>query len=239
MTAWARAFSLHNKVKLVRMVQNGIRPEGISHLLTSGLNKAAELRVLSLQDNTFTMPGAKALAKALPGWTELQELDVADCVLTGKGAGVLLPEAFAKGVNKKLEVLRLQYNDITATGLKKLTGVAETGLPGLKKLELNGNKFSEQDPSILQLRDMFESRKEKFAGDVVMEDDWGLDELDELDDEDDEDEGSEEEEIEPEELAEKLIKEAEEAQEEPTVQLKDKEVEELAKKLEQTEIKAG
>jgi Ran GTPase-activating protein 1 len=237
MTAWARAFSLHNKVKLVRMVQNGIRPEGISHLLTSGLNRASGLQVLSLQDNTFTMPGAKALATAVPGWTDLHELDVADCVLTGKGAGVLLAEALAKGENKKLEVLRLQYNDITATGLRKLTNAAETGLPQLKKLELNGNKFSEEDPSVLQLKDMFHSRKEKLAGDVILEDDWGLDELDELDDEDDDEEASEEEEeVEPEELAEKLIKEAEEAQEEPTVQLKDEVVEELAKKLAKTEI---
>ena len=51
-----------------------------------------------------------------------------------------------------------------------------------------------------------------------------------------EEEEEEEEEISPETKAEKLVKEAEEAQEEPTVQLKDDEVDALAKKLAQTGI---
>ncbi|KEZ44527.1 hypothetical protein SAPIO_CDS3547 [Scedosporium apiospermum] len=236
MTAWAKAFSLHNKVKLVKMVQNGIRPEGISHLLSEGLNKAAELEVLNLQDNTFTLSGAKALAKAIPGWVELKELGVGDCLLTGKG-GILLSKALAKGQNKKLETLRLQYNDITTHGVKSLSEAADEFLPALKRLELNGNKFAEEDPAIILLRELLDDRKEKFGGDIILEDDWGLDELDELDDEsEEEEEEEEEEEVEPEELAEKLIKEAEEAQEEPTVQVKDKEVDKLAEKLEKTSI---
>jgi Ran GTPase-activating protein 1 len=213
MTAWAKAYSL----------------------LSQGLNKASQLEVLNLQDNTFTLPGAKALAGAIPGWKDLQELGVSDCLLTGKG-GVLVSEALAKGENKKLEILRLQYNDITAKGLKSLADTAAGSLPALKKVEVNGNKFAEEDPAVIALQELFEERKEQFGGDVVLEDDWGLDELDELDDEEEEEEEEEEGVPEPEELAEKLIKEAEEAQEEPTVQLKDKEVEELAKKLEKTSI---
>ncbi|PKS06503.1 hypothetical protein jhhlp_007251 [Lomentospora prolificans] len=236
MVAWARAYRLHNKVKLVKMVQNGIRPEGICHLLTSGLNKATGLEVVNLQDNTFTLSGAKALAKAIPGWKNLKELGVGDCLLTGKG-GVLLSAALAKGSNKKLEILRLQYNDITVAGVKSLSEAASDSLPALKRLELNGNKFAEQDPAILALGELLDERKEKLGGDIVQEDDWGLDELDELDDESDEEEEEEEEEgLEPEELAERLLKEAEEAMEEPTVQLKDKDVDKLAETLEKTSI---
>lgn len=243
MTAWAKAFGLHNKIKEIKMVQNGIRQEGISHLLSEGLNHANDLEVLDLQDNTFTLKGARALAKVVPSWTQIKELGVGDSLLRDKG-GVRLASALAKGKNPNLEVLRLQYNDIGATGLKELAAAAKDGLPALRKIELNGNKFSEDDVSVLALRDLLDDRKDKLAGDVVDEDAWGLDELDELEEEDSDDEEEEEEEDEDEEdededvkeRAEKLVKEAEEAQEEPTVQLKDSEVDALAKKLEKATI---
>ncbi|KAI0141311.1 hypothetical protein BJ166DRAFT_541195 [Pestalotiopsis sp. NC0098] len=243
MTAWAKTFSLHSNVKEIKMVQNGIRQEGIIHLLSQGLNNARNLKVLDLQDNTFTRSGAKALAKVVPVWSDIQELGIGDSLLGNKG-GIALAAALAKGKNPKLEILRLQYNEIAAPGVKGLAEAAKNGLPGLKKIELNGNKFEEEDESILALRALLEERKEKFGGDVVDEDAWGLDELDELEDvdseeedeEEDEDEEDEEDDIEPEERAEKLIKEAEEAQEEPTVQLKDPEVDALAKSLEKTSI---
>ncbi|UNI14923.1 Ran GAP Rna1 [Purpureocillium takamizusanense] len=236
MTAWAKAFSLHNKVQEVKMVQNGIRQEGISHLISEGLSHATELRVLDLQDNTFTLMGAKALAKVAPTWTVIRELGVGDSLLSAKG-GVLLADALAQGKNQKLETLRLQYNDITTAGVKGLASAAKDALPALRRIELNGNKFSEGDESIVILQELLDERKENLAGDVVIEDEWGVDSLSDLEEESEaEEEEEEEEEVEPEERAEKLIKEAEEAQEEPVVQLKDKEVEELAKKLEKTEI---
>ncbi|KAK3309966.1 uncharacterized protein B0T15DRAFT_516986 [Chaetomium strumarium] len=237
MTAWAKAFKLHNRVKEVKMVQNGIRQEGISHLLSEGLRHASRLEVLDLQDNTFTLLGAKALAEVTPGWAELLELGVGDSLLSAKG-GVLLAKALGKGKNKKLKILRLQYNEITAPGIKALAEAAEDALPALMRLELNGNKFTEDDVSIIALQDLFEARKEKLAGDIVVEDDWGLDSLSDLEEEsegeEEEEEGEEDEEVE--ERAEKLVKEAEQAQEQPVAQVKDKEVDELTTKLEKTGI---
>lgn len=237
MTAWAKAYSLHNKVKVIKMVQNGIRQEGISHLLSEGLNNATSLEVLDLQDNTFTIMGAKALAAVVPGWTAIRDLGVGDSLLGAKG-GVLVAKALRGGKNLKLETLRLQYNDITAAGLKGFAEAAKEALPVLKRIEVNGNKFSEEDESILALQELLQERKEKLAGDIVIEDDWGVDSLSDLEDESDEEEEEEEEEedVSPEARAEKLIKEAEEAQEEPTVQVKDKKVDELAEKLEKTHV---
>jgi Ran GTPase-activating protein 1 len=239
MLAWAKTFGLHNKVKEIKMVQNGIRQEGISHLLSEGLNHTTLLKVLDLQDNTFTLKAAKPLSRVVSKWGEIQELGVGDSLLGAKGA-VLLGNALALGKNPKLEILRLQYNEITAPGIKALAEAAKDGLPALKKLELNGNKFEEEDESVIVLKDLLEERKEKLGGDVVDEDAWGLDslsDLEELDsDEEEEEEEEDEEEIEPEVRAEKLVKEAEEAQEEPTVQLKDKDVDALAAKLEKTNI---
>lgn len=241
MTAWAKTFSLHSNIKEIKMVQNGIRQEGIIHLLSEGLNHAKGLKVLDLQDNTFTRSGAKALAKVVPMWAEIEELGIGDSLLGTKGS-VAFASALARGKNAKLVILRLQYNEITAQGVKALAEAVKDGLPSLKKIELNGNKFEEDDESILALRELLEERKDKLGGDVVDEDAWGLDslsDLEELDsDEEEEEEGSDEDEedIEPEERAEKLIKEAEEAQEEPTVQLNDPEVDNLAKSLEKTSI---
>jgi len=235
MTAWANTFSLHNKVKKVKMVQNGIRQEGISHLLSEGLRHATELRVLDLQDNTFTLLGAKALAAVTPGWTEILELGIGDSLLGNKG-GVAFAKSLAKGKNTKLQILRLQYNEISAPAVKSLAGAAKDALPALKKMELNGNKFSEDDESIIALQELFEERKESLGGDVVAEDEWGLDSLSDLEDDSDEEEDEEESDIEPEQRAEKLIQEAEEAQEEPVLAEKDSEVDELAKKLQKTSI---
>lgn len=236
MTAWAKTFALHDKIKEVKMVQNGIRQEGISHLLSEGLSHAAGLEVLDLQDNTFVLPGAKVLAKVTPTWESLKELGVSDSLLRTKGA-VLLGEALGQGKNKNLETLRLQYNEIAPKGVASLVNAAKEALPGLKKIELNGNKLNEDDVGIISLQELLEERKEKLAGDIVIKDDWGLDSLSDLEGEDsDDEEEDEEEEPEPEERAEKLIKEAEEAQEEPVIQKKDGEVDDLAKQLEKTSI---
>ena len=169
MTAWAKAYSLHSNIKEIKMVQNGIRQEGISHLITDGLSHAKGIKILDLQDNTFTFLGANALAKVAPGWTEIQELGIGDSLLSAKG-GVVFADALAKGGNKKLEILRLQYNDITVKGLQGLAKAAKDALPALKKIELNGNKFSEEDLALVALRELLEERKEKLAGDLVLED---------------------------------------------------------------------
>ncbi|KAI0531611.1 hypothetical protein GGR58DRAFT_508302 [Xylaria digitata] len=236
MLAWAEAYRLHNKVKEVKMVQNGIRQEGISLLLSEGLNHATKLEILDLQDNTFTAVGAKALAKVVPLWANIIDLGIGDSLLKPKG-GILLAGALAKGQNKKLETLRLQYNDLTALAIKDLAIATRDALPALRRIELNGNKFSEDDESILALQELLEERKEKYAGDIVDEDAWGVDDLSDLEELDsEEEEEEEEEEITTEERAEKLIKDAEEAQEEPTVQLKDRDVEDLASKLQKTSI---
>jgi Ran GTPase-activating protein 1 len=218
------------------MTQNGIRPEGISHLISSGLRHCNNLQVLDMQDNTFTLKGAQALAKTLSGWTGLKELGVGDSLLGGRGA-VRVFEALSSGDNESVEILRLQYNDINPTGVKALLQAAKDGLPRLRRVELNGNKFEEEDPSIEALAELLSERKDEHGKDDDPEDHWGLDELDELEGEDsDEEEGGEEyqEEEEEEEARERLVKSDEEAEEEPVAEKKDAEVDELASRLEKT-----
>lgn len=235
MAAWAKAYEAHKDgMRSVKMTQNGIRPEGISHLISAGLSMCSSLEVLDMQDNTFTLKGALALEKALPGWSGLKELGVGDDLLGGRGA-VRVFNALGDGDNEEVEILRLQYNDINPAGVKALLQAAREGLPKLRRVELNGNKFEEEDPSVEDLAALLSERKDEHGKDDDPDDHWGLDELDELEgeDEDEDEEDDLEEELEEEEEArERILREADEAEEAKVSLKKDEEVDELAKALE-------
>ena len=241
MAAWAKAYEAHKAgIRSVKMTQNGIRQEGISHLLRHGLSHCKGLEVLDLQDNTFTVIGASALAEVVGEWASLKELGVGDDLLSAIGANKLF-EVLAKGLNRGVEVLRLQYNDITAKGLATLLRAVKEALPLLRRVELNGNKFNEDDGSIEEIAELLSERKEERCKETDPEDYWGLDELDELEEESD-DEGDDdardevEEEEEKAELAERLLREADEAEDDEVSQKKDPDVDELADALKKTAI---
>ena len=193
MAAWAEAYAAHKSLRTVKMVQNGIRPEGIETLLRKGLAHCTGLEHLDLQDNTFTASGAQALAAVVEGWTDLQALCVGDCLLSARGA-VLLGEALQKGTNSAHEILRLQFNEIDIAGVKSIYAALNIGLPKLEILELNGNKFSEDDPLVDELRNLFEERGVEGLDSLsdMEEDTDDEDEDDNSDDEEDEEEKEEE-----------------------------------------------
>lgn len=239
MKAWARALQAHNHVKEVRMTQNGIRQEGISLLLRDGLKDCHELEVLDLQDNTFTLSGAQSLASVVGGWASLHELGVGDCLLGARGT-VLVAEALGKSGNKSLRTLRGQYNDIDSKGAKALFVAAEKGgLEGLRRVELNGNKFSEDDEGVEGLRTLLEKRREDAGVDDGRKGEWGMDELSDLEDESDEDEdedngeGEDEDEEDKEEGVERenILKDADEEEAKEVPQEKDADVDALAERL--------
>ncbi|PYH47864.1 GTPase-activating protein RNA1 [Aspergillus saccharolyticus JOP 1030-1] len=233
MAAWARAYEVHAAgMRSVKMTQNGIRQEGISLLLKEGLRHCKALEVVDLQDNTFTIMGSTALAGVLGSWSSLRELGVSDCLLSGRG-GVKVAQALAEGKNEKVQTLRLQYNEITAEGVKQLLHATKSGLPALRRIELNGNIFMEEDDNITELREILEARKEEHGSDEDPEEMWGVDELDELEEEESEEEEEAEEE-EEEEKAEKLLKDADLAENEKVAQKEDKEVDQLANLLGKT-----
>jgi Ran GTPase-activating protein 1 len=237
MAAWAKVYAAHSGVTHIKMVQNGIRQEGISLLVTEGLKHTTGLQLLDLQDNTFTHTGAKALSQVIGTWTSLQDLGVSDCLLGAKG-GVYLGNALKAGNNKNIEVLRLQYNDITINGVKLLAEL-ETAVPKLRRIELNGNKFNEEDICITKLRDSLDSRREDAGADEDDEN-WGLDELDELESEDEDESEDEEEEEEDEEeeegKKESILKQADQAEAANVPAQKSEDVDKLAEILGKTGI---
>lgn len=178
--AWSACFTTHaSTLTTVKMPQNGIRPEGIEQLLTHGLARCLALQTLDFQDNTFTLRGAEALVQTLPAWPQLTQLAIGDCLLSARG-GVRLAQALEAGRSKNVKVLRLQYNDIDGAGVNALRVALERGgLPVLELLELNGNRFQEDDANVTAIRDLFEAR--------------GVGELDELDDLEEESDADEDE----------------------------------------------
>lgn len=242
MIAWAKCYQANKKVKLVKMVQNGIRQDGVQILLREGLKGCEGLEILDLQDNTFTISGATALAGVVEGWKHLRELGVGDSLLGTRGM-TALAEALGKGGNRSLEVLRLQYNEIDGRGVQGLLRAANGSMDKLRRVELNGNKFSEDDEGVEGLRLLLEERKEDAGGDATGE--WGLDELSDLEEDSDEDEeadeGSEEEEEREEEgekeaRREAVLKDADREEASTVSQKKDEDVDELADALKKTEI---
>lgn len=232
MPAWARAYEVHaTGIRSVHMTQNGIRQEGISLLLKEGLRHASNLEVLDLQDNTFTIMGSTALVGVLGGWSSLRELAVGDCLLSARG-GVKVAQALAEGKNQKIQTLRLQFNEIKAEGVKQFLHATRSGLPSLRRIELNGNIFDEDDGNVVELRDILEARKEENGSDDDPEDMWGVDELDELEEEDEDEE--EEEEEEEEDKDEKVVREAERFEDQTVSEKKDSTVDQLAETLGKT-----
>jgi Ran GTPase-activating protein 1 len=238
MAAWAKAFAAHRGIKEVKMTQNGIRPEGIEVLLRHGLKHATGLRILDLQDNTFTLQGATALAEVVPEWRHLTDLGVGDCLLKKRGS-ILLFKALQKGSTPSLQALRLAFNDIDVTGLNELKQAITGSLLILRRVELNGNRFSEAEPSVEDIRDLLLDRLKVLGGGAAGEEgeeDFGP-VMDELEDMDEESESESEEELEAvEEEAERVVEDDQRAEEEEVAEEKDERVDELARKLGQAAI---
>lgn len=221
MEAWAKCLAAHGTIKELRLPQNGIRPEGIKHLLLHGLSNSPAIEKLDLQDNTFTEVGASALAKVISNWPKIKELGISDCLLSAKG-GQLLGDALSKlSPLESFEHLRLQYNEIELDGIETIFNAIKTNIPNLKVLELNGNRFSEDDEVVNHINNLF---KERGFGE--------LDELDDMEIESDEELTESEEEAEIiEKLNETILKDAEEEEESNVAIEKSKSVDKLADEL--------
>lgn len=173
----AVAFRNHPDLEKVRLYQNGIRPAGIAKLISQGLSHNRKLQVLDLQDNTLTVAGGKEVARALSNWEHLVELNLNDALLKRDGSfSVIL--LLKQGHQSKLEILRLQYNELEEPSLAELAAaLAEKKLPALRSVELNGNRFDQDSATIAQISESCELDE--------------LDELEELDSEDEDDDDEE------------------------------------------------
>lgn len=179
--AWASALAAHGGLEEVRLYQNGIRMEGIEAIVSKGLAANTGLKVVDLQDNTATLRGAKAVAKFLRQWPQLEELQLSETLLRPKGSALLI-EALRGGNHPHLRRLGLAFCDIPATTLSALSAAIQERKWALEHLDINGNFAEEDGPELEALRQALASLGRVHA----------LAETDEMDPEGDEDLSSDE-----------------------------------------------
>ncbi|ORY41618.1 RNI-like protein [Rhizoclosmatium globosum] len=186
------AFPILPNLKELRMPQNGIRPDGIEVLLAALGKSCPLLEILDVQDNTFTKPGAKALAIALPSWPNLRILNVGDCLLGRAGSKTFLKALTPATVTPNLETLIYTFNEMDIEGAKLIPGVLATKKK-LGVLHLNGNTFDAEDDVVEVIRGAL--RANGFVE--------GLDELEDMEEVDSEAEEEEDDEDEDDVVAQK------------------------------------
>lgn len=108
------------------MPQNFIRHPGIS-ALASALVHNPGLRVLNLNDNTFTWRGSHAVAQALPQLQKLSILNFGDCLIRTKGAEFLAKALSAGHENLTVSVpcfvlFNVNLSDVTCAPTGSLHG---------------------------------------------------------------------------------------------------------------------
>lgn len=187
-TAMGAVFGKMHSLEEVAMPQNGIYHEGIA-AVAKGLMANKNLRILNLNDNTFTLKGATQMAEALKHLEHLETINFGDCLIKTPGA-VAIAQALKEGHNELKEV-NLGYNELTLDG-----GIAVVEAlkdkPLLELLELDGNKFGAEGVDKLEALMDTAGKLDKlcaFSDDEGCEEDEEGDEAPEDDDDGDQEAG--------------------------------------------------
>ncbi|KAI9094607.1 hypothetical protein DFS34DRAFT_716600 [Phlyctochytrium arcticum] len=179
----SKAYEAHTEsLQEIRMPQNSIRPEGIT-LLMKSLANCEGLEHLDLQDNTFTQPGAKALAEALPRWKNLKILHVGDCLLSAAGSLEVLKAL--THAHTSLQKLYLGFNEIDTEGAGCVAGML-INKTNLDLLDLNGNAFDPEGDAVRDIKRVLLENNTADALDELDEMEWDEDESEEEEEEDEE-----------------------------------------------------
>uniref|UniRef100_A0A8C1XPN2 RAN GTPase activating protein 1a n=1 Tax=Cyprinus carpio TaxID=7962 RepID=A0A8C1XPN2_CYPCA len=164
----------------VHMPQNGINYQGVTALATA-MQHNPQLRVLNLNDNTFTKRGAIAMAQALKHLRNVQVINFGDCLVRSEGASAI-SETLTEGL-PILKELNLSFGEITKDAALEVARSVQHK-DQLEKLDLNGNSLGEDGCE--NLREVMENMNmaDKLGS---LSDDEGEPEEDEDEEEDDDD----------------------------------------------------
>lgn len=174
-TAMGAVFGKMHSLEEVAMPQNGIYHEGIA-AVAKGLMSNKNLRILNLNDNTFTLKGATKMAQALKHLEHLESINFGDCLIKTPGA-IAIAQALKEGHNELKEV-NLGYNELTLEGGCAVVEAVKDK-PLLELLELDGNKFGAEGVEKLESLMDAAGKLDKLC---AFSDDEGGDEEEEDDD---------------------------------------------------------
>ncbi|KAJ8297852.1 hypothetical protein KUTeg_024383 [Tegillarca granosa] len=131
---------------LAQTFKNGINHPGITALANAfAANK--NLKIINLNDNTFSVIGAKNMAKVLSQLQNLEVINFGDCLVRTEGAKALA-EVLTKG-HKNLVELNLSGNEINQAGANAVAEAMENK-DKLEKLDLDCNELGEEGVEIVK-----------------------------------------------------------------------------------------
>ncbi|XP_054929952.1 ran GTPase-activating protein 1-like [Dermacentor andersoni] len=144
--AMGAVFGKLHSLEEVALPQNGIYHEGIA-ALANGLMSNKNLRILNLNDNTFTAKGARHMAQALRHLDNLEVINFGDCLLKTAGAKEIANSL--KDGHNALKEVNLGNNEVALDGGLAIVEALK-GKPDLESLELDGNKFGPEGVNMLE-----------------------------------------------------------------------------------------
>ncbi|KAK8393756.1 hypothetical protein O3P69_006816 [Scylla paramamosain] len=194
---FAKFFKAVGTLEHVAMPQNGIFHVGIA-ALASAFSMNPDLRIINLNDNTFTPKGAKAMAEKLPTMQNLEVIDFGDCLLKTAGAKYIADAL--TDTHTKLQELRLDSNEIGVNGGLSVAN-AMVNKDNLKVLNLDSNQFGAEgrENIVIVLQDIgrLDSLETLENDENTASEDEDSDEEEDSDDDEEEEEEEDVQELEP------------------------------------------
>lgn len=101
--AMSAAFRQLGTLERIELPQNGIRVDGIAELAKS-IGTSTNLKILNLNDNTFTAVGARVMARAIRNIENCLEIvDFGDCLCRGGTIDII--EALVDNHSESIQVM--------------------------------------------------------------------------------------------------------------------------------------
>lgn len=157
--AMSRAFRAIGTLERIELPQNGIRKEGIVELARS-IGTSENLKILNLNDNTFTSAGAKAVARAIRNTNDcLEDVDFGDCLCRDGAIDIIEaivdnhPETIQASVrlivwaNMFFQVIDLTGNELVPDQAHTIIDIC-AGLPNIQHLKLGLNCYGSKFKSV-------------------------------------------------------------------------------------------
>ncbi|KAI6190391.1 hypothetical protein M3Y97_00112600 [Aphelenchoides bicaudatus] len=154
-TAMAAAFRQLGTLEQIELPQNGIRVGGIAELARSKyylydhrrIGTSQNLKVLNLNDNTFTARGARVMARAIRNIEScLEVVDFGDCLC--RAGAIEIIEALADNHSETIQVIDLSGNELTPDQACTIIDICSE-MQAIQHLKLGLNCYGSSYESVL------------------------------------------------------------------------------------------
>lgn len=145
--AMSASFRRLGTLERIELPQNGIRAQGIVELAKC-VGTLSSLKVLNLNDNTFTAVGAHAMARAIRNIENcLEEVDFGDCLCRSGAVDII--EAILDNHTDTIQCIDLTGNELTPDQACTIIDICAE-LPNINHLKLGLNCYGSAFTEVLE-----------------------------------------------------------------------------------------